>query len=52
MLNVCEAKETLLSKECENEMYVRRNMFLSYMQAKCVSEMKKYVKFKVKKKAK
>ena len=50
MLNVCEAKETLLSKECENEMYARRNMFLSYMQAKCVSEMKKYVKSKVKKK--
>ena len=52
MLNVRKAKETLkiLSKECENEMYVTCNIFLKYMETKCVSEMKKYVKFEVKKK--
>ena len=52
MLNVRKAKETLkiLSKECENEMYATCNIFLKYMKTKCVSEMKKYVKFEVKKK--
>ena len=51
ILNVCKAKETLkiLSKECKNRMYVKCNIFLKYMQTKCVSEMKKYVKFEVKK---
>ena len=51
MLNVCKAKETLkiLSKECENEMYVTGNIFLKYMETKCASGMKKYVKFEVKK---
>ena len=44
MLNVCEAKETLLSKKCKIEMYVRCNMFLKYVKAKCASEMQKYVK--------
>ena len=50
MLNVRKAKETLkiLSKECENEMYVTCNIFLKYMETKCVSEMKKYVNFKAK----
>ena len=50
MLNVRKAKETLkiLSKECENEMYVTCNIFLKYMETKCVSEMKKYVSFKAK----
>ena len=43
MLNVRKAKETLkiLSKECENELYVTCNIFLNYMKIKCVSEMKK-----------
>ena len=43
MLNVRKAKETLkiLSKECENELYVTCNIFLNYMKTKCVSEMKK-----------
>ena len=52
MLNVRKAKETLkiLSKECENEMYVTGNIFLKYMETKCASKMKKYVKFEVKKK--
>ena len=51
MLSVCKGKETfkILSKECENELYVTCNIFLNYMKTKCVSEMKKYVKFKVKK---
>ena len=51
MLNVRKAKETLkiLSKECENEMYVTCNIFLKYMETKCVSKMKKYVNFKAKK---
>ena len=48
MLNVRKAKETLLSKECEKEMYVTCNIFLKYMETKCVSEMKKYVNFKAK----
>ena len=29
ILNVCKAKVTLLSKECENELYVACNIFLS-----------------------
>ena len=43
MLNVRKAKETLkiLSKECENELYVTCNIFLNYMKIKCGSEMKK-----------
>ena len=49
MLNVRKAKETLLRKECENEMYVTCNIFLKYMETKCVSKMKKYVNFKAKK---
>ena len=51
MLNVRKGKETLkiLSNECENELYATCNIFLNYMKTKCVSEMKKYVKFKVKK---
>ena len=53
MLNVLKAKETLkiLSKERENEMHVTCNIFLKYMETKCVSEMKKYVKFEVKEKS-
>ena len=52
MLNVRKAKETLkiLSKECENEMYVTCNIFLNHIETKSVSEMKKHVKFKIKKK--
>ena len=49
MLNVRKAKETLkiLSKECESKMYVACIISLKYMEAKCASEMKKYVKFEV-----
>ena len=49
ILNVCKAKVTLLSKECENELYVACNILLQYIERKCLSEMKKYVKFEVKK---
>ena len=43
MLNVRKAKETLkiLSKECENGLYVTWNIFLNYMKAKCARKMKK-----------
>ena len=46
MLNVCKAKETfkILSKDCENDLYVISNIFLNYMKTKCAREMKKYVK--------
>ena len=46
MRDVYKAKETLLSEGCENDMYVTCNIFLKYMEAKCKSEMKKYVKIK------
>ena len=54
MLNVRKAKETLkiLSKECENELHVTCNIFLNYMKTKSAREMKKQVKFEVKKNAK
>ena len=47
MLNVHKTKETLkiLSKECENELYVTCNIFLNYMKTKCTREMKKHLKF-------
>ena len=50
MLNVRKAKDILkiLSKECENELYVTCNIFLNYMKKKCAREMKKYMKFEVK----
>ena len=38
MLMVCEAKKTSLSKDCENNMYVTRNIFLKHMEAKCKNE--------------
>ena len=43
MLNVRKAKETLkiLSKECENGLYITWNIFLNYMKAKCARKMKK-----------
>ena len=44
MLNAPKAKETLLSKECENELYVTCNIFLKYVETKCVIEMKNYAK--------
>ena len=52
MISACKAKETLkiLSKECENELYVTCNIFLNYMKTKCAREMKNYVKFGRKKK--
>ena len=46
MQDVCKTRETLLSEDCENNMYVTCNMFLKYMEAKCKSEMKKYVNIK------
>ena len=47
MLNVRKAKETLkiLSKECENGLYVTCNIFLNYMKAKCAREMKKMLSY-------
>ena len=44
--DVWKPKETLLSKDCENDMYVTCNIFLKYMEVKCKSEMKKYLKIK------
>ena len=46
-----QRKETLkiVSKECENELYVTYNTFAVYMKTKCAREMKKYVKFGAKK---
>ena len=32
MRDSCKAKETLLSKDCENDMYMTRNTFLRYME--------------------
>ena len=54
MLSVCKGKETfkILSKECENELYVTCNIFLNYMKTKCAREMKVYVKFGAKENAK
>ena len=51
MISVYKAKETfkILSKECKNELYVTCNIFLNYVKTKCAREMKKYVKFGVKK---
>ena len=46
MQDVCKAKETFLSEDRENDMYVTCNIFLKYMEAKCKSEIKKYVKTK------
>ena len=45
MLSLLKAKETLkiLSKECENELYVTCNIFLNYVKTKCSTEIKKYV---------
>ena len=51
MLSLRKAKETfkILSKECENGLYVTRNIFLNYMKTKCAVEMKNYVTFCAKK---
>ena len=51
MLNVCKVKETfkILSKDCENDLYVMCNIFLNYMKTKFARELKKYVKFAPKK---
>ena len=53
MLSVPKAKDTfiILSKECENELHVTCNILLNYMKVKCAREMKRYVKFGVKKNA-
>ena len=44
MRNVCKTKETLLSKDCENDIYVTYNIILKYIEAKCKGEMKKVSK--------
>ena len=51
MLSVCKVKETfkILSKDCENDLYVMCNIFLNYMKTKFARELKKYVKFASKK---
>ena len=46
MRDVWKAKETLLSKDCENDMYVTCNIFLKYMEVKCKNKMKKSLKIK------
>ena len=50
MLSLLKAKETLkiLSKECENELYVTCNIFLNYVKTKCSREIKKYVEINLK----
>ena len=37
----------MLSKKCENELYVICNIFLNYMKTKCVSEIWREKKCKV-----
>ena len=51
MLSVLKAKKTLkiLSKECENELYVTCNIFLNYVKTKCSREIKQYVEINLKK---
>ena len=51
MLSVLKAKETfkILSKECENELYVTCNIFLNYIKTKCSREVKNYVEINFKK---
>ena len=51
MLSARKEKETLkiLTKECQNELYVTCNKFLNYMKTKGAREMKKYMKFGTKK---
>ena len=39
----------ILSKECENELYVTCNLFLNYIKTKCSREIKKYVEINLKK---
>ena len=39
----------MLSKECENELYVTCNLLLNYIKTKCSREIKKYVKINLKK---
>ena len=41
MQDVCKAKETLLSEDCESDICMTCNIFLKYMEAKCKSQMKK-----------
>ena len=50
MLSVHKAKETskMLSKECENELYVTCGIFLDYVKTKCSREIKKYVEINLK----
>ena len=50
MLSLLKAKETLkiLTKECENELYVTCNIFLNYVKTKCSTEIKKYVEINLK----
>ena len=45
MLSVLKAKETfkMLSKECQNQLYVTCNKFLNYVKKKYSREIKKYV---------
>ena len=51
MLSVIKAKETLkiLSKACENELYVTCKTFSNYMKTKWSREIKKYVEINLKK---
>ena len=51
MQRVLKAKEVfkMLSKECENELYVTCNIFLNYIKTKCSREIKKYVEINLKK---
>ena len=49
MLDICKATDILISKDCENEVYMTCNIFLKYIEANCKSKMKRYVKIKRKK---
>ena len=46
MRDECKGKETLLIKDWEKDKYVTCNIFLKYIDAKCNSKIKKYVKIK------
>ena len=43
MLHICKAKDILLSKYCEKELYVTCNIFLKYIETNCKSRVKRYV---------
>ena len=35
ILDICKATNILISKDCENELYITCNIFLKYIEANC-----------------